>query len=126
MLKVAQEGMFCTENKIVVPLGPLAVGVNEYALPATTLVAGVPDIVGGGGGGGEEAALTVIVNAASEADWEPSLTLMTMPEYVPTFEAVGLPLRSPVAVLKLAQDGTFCAENVSVVPLGPLAEGWNE
>jgi hypothetical protein len=57
---------------------------------------------------------------------EPSLTLMTMPEYVPTFDAVGFPLRSPVAVLKPAQDGAFCAENVNVMPLGPLADGWKE
>ena len=48
--------------------------------------------------------------AASEADWEPSLTVMTMPEDVPTFDEVGVPLRPPVAELKPAQDGLFCTE----------------
>ena len=108
------------------PLGPLAEGMNEYALPATTLGAGVPEIVGGDGGGGGGADETVIEKAASDADWAPSLTLMRMPEYVPTFEAVGVPLSAPVAELKLVHDGRFCAEKVSVAPLGPLAEGLNE
>jgi hypothetical protein len=29
MLKLAQEGLFCTENDSVMPLGPLAEGLNE-------------------------------------------------------------------------------------------------
>ena len=79
VLKAAHDGMFCTENDNVMPLGPLADGLNEYAVPALTLVAGVPEIVGAGGGGGE-AAVTEMAKAGSDADLEPSLTLMTMPE----------------------------------------------
>jgi hypothetical protein len=37
------------ENDMLRPAGSLAVGVNEYALPAVTLVAGVPEMVGGSG-----------------------------------------------------------------------------
>jgi hypothetical protein len=48
MLKVAQAGLFVMENDRVYPDGPLAVGVNEYADPAVTLVGGVPEMVGGG------------------------------------------------------------------------------
>jgi hypothetical protein len=47
--------------------------------------------------------LTVIVNAASEALVTPSLTEMTMFEYVPTLAAVGVPARCPVPALKVAQ-----------------------
>ena len=49
MLKVAQGGRFVIENDSVWPAGPLAVGVNEYVVPAVTLVGGVPEMVGGDG-----------------------------------------------------------------------------
>jgi hypothetical protein len=55
--------------------------------------------------GATTAALTVIANADKEADALPSLTLITMPEVVPTSAAAGVPLSCPVAALKLAQDG---------------------
>jgi hypothetical protein len=42
---------------------------------------------------------------------------MTIPEYVPTWLAVGVPERRPVAVLNVAQDGRLAIENVSVWPL---------
>jgi hypothetical protein len=48
MLKVAQGGMFVIENDRVLPDGSVVVGVNEYPVPAVTLVGGVPDMVGGG------------------------------------------------------------------------------
>jgi hypothetical protein len=48
MLKVAQAGMFLTENDRVLPDGSVVVGVNEYAVPAVTLAGGVPDMLGGG------------------------------------------------------------------------------
>jgi len=38
------------------------------------VVAGEPEIVGGRGG-----LVTVMVNAGSDADWLPSLTVITMP-----------------------------------------------
>ena len=49
--------------------------------------------------------LTVIENAGNEAVVEPSDPLMTILAKVPA--AVGVPLKVPVAVLKLAQDGRF-------------------
>ena len=55
--------------------------------------------------GATTAALTVMAKAANEADALPSLTLITMPEVVPTSAAAGVPLSCPVAVLKLAQEG---------------------
>jgi len=48
MLKVAQGGRFVIENDSVLPDGSVVVGVNEYAVPAVTLVGGDPDMVGGG------------------------------------------------------------------------------
>jgi len=48
MLKVAQAGMFLIENERIFPDGSVVAGVNEYPVPAVTLVGGVPDMVGGG------------------------------------------------------------------------------
>ena len=48
MLKVAQAGMFVIENERVFPDRSVVVGVNEYPVPAVTLVGGVPDMFGGG------------------------------------------------------------------------------
>ena len=47
MLKLAQAGMFVIENDRLLPDGSVVVGVNEYPVPAATLVGGVPDMVGG-------------------------------------------------------------------------------
>ena len=73
-----------------------------------TLRAGEPLIVGG------EfelvAARTEIENAGNDAVLLPSLTLITMFEYVPTLLLVGRPLSVPVEVLKLAHEGRFVIE----------------
>jgi len=65
----------------------------------------------------------VIENAASDVVALPSLTLMTMLGYVPTFALPGVPLRSPVTVLKAAQVGLFVMLKASVSPLASEAEG---
>jgi hypothetical protein len=97
-------------------------GVNEYGVPAVTVVGGVPEITGGRLGG----SLTVMVNAASEADATLSLTPITMFENVPTFASAGVPLSCPVVVLKFAHAGLFVMLNVSVVPaFASLAVGVN-
>ena len=75
---------------------------------------------------GLAAAFTVIANASSDADAVPSLTLITIPLYVPTSLADGVPLIWPVAMLNVAQAGLLVIENDSVWPAGPLAVGVNE
>ena len=64
--------------------------------------------------------------AASEALCMPSLTEMTMLEYVPTFPVAGVPLNWPVLVLKVAHEGGLEIENVSVPPLGSVVVGVKE
>jgi len=109
------------ENVRLLPDGSLAVGVKEYAVPAVTLVPGVPEIVGP-----EAPDTTVIVKAGSEALATPSLTLITIPATVPTSAAVGVPLSCPLAILKLAHEGRLLMENVRPLPAGSLAVGANE
>ena len=72
----------------VSPSASAAVGRKANALPALTLVDGVPLIVGARFG----ALATVTENGASAVLVLPSLTLMTMLEYVPTLVADGVPL----------------------------------
>ena len=107
--------------KLLAP-GSLAVGVKEYEAPACTEVDGVPLMVGGGTG----AAVTWIEKAGSETVLVPSVTLMVIPEVVPTFALDGVPLNCPVEVLKLAHEGLAAMENVSVWPSGSEAAGSNE
>jgi hypothetical protein len=109
VLKFAQPGLFWMANVKVVPaFASLAVGVKEYAAPAFTDVAGVPEIVGG-----VFDDVTVMENAASDADAVPSLTLITMLLFVPTCAAPGVPCSRPVVVSKVAHTGRFAIENVS-------------
>ena len=56
------------------------------------------------------AEVTWIENAGSDALALPSLTLITMPEVVPTFDAVGVPLKLPVAMLNAAHAGLLATE----------------
>jgi len=72
----------------------------------------------------ELAGATVIVKAGSDFVLFPSLTEMRMFENVPA--TVGVPLRRPVLVLKLAQAGRLPTANVNVWPSGSVAEGWKE
>ena len=94
-----------------------AVGRKLYALPAVTELAGVPLIVGA------RLAVrdTVIENAGSATFVAPSLTEITMFEYVPTLAAVGVPLKRPVDVLKVAQpaDSTILKRSGSPLRRSP-------
>ena len=58
--------------------------------------------------------ITVIENGASLALALPSLTVMTMFEYVPALALVGVPESCPVAELKEIHAGRFAIENVTV------------
>jgi hypothetical protein len=69
------------------------------------------------------AAMTWIEKAFSAVVALPSLTLIWMFEYVPAFEAEGVPESCPVEVLKLAHEGRFAIENVSVSPFASDAVG---
>ena len=87
-----------------------------------TLVAGAPVIVGAVLGG----ALTVSANEGNDVVALPSLTRMTMPDVVPTFAVVGVPLKRPVVVLNEAHAGLLWMLNVSGSLFASLAAGWNE
>ena len=63
-------------------------------------------------------------NAGRAADARPSLTLITMFEYVATFDAAGVPVSLPVEELKLAHEGRFEIAKVSASPFASAALGW--
>src|SRR5690606_25313731 len=82
-----------------------------------------PEIVGGRFcGSGPE---TVIENSGSEALVLPSVTVMRMLLYVPTWFVPGVPSSRPVDVLNDAHPGLFVILNVSVSPSGSFADGVN-
>jgi hypothetical protein len=94
-----------------------------YAVPAVTLVGGVPEIVGRGGG---VDAVTVIANGVNAAVAEPLLTLITIPAEVPTLAIVGVPLRLPVPELNFPHAGRLAMEKtIAPAPEGSEALGWN-
>src|SRR4026209_2094386 len=104
------------------PSASLAYGVYEYDCPATTLEAGEPVIVGARFG----ASVTAMPHGASSLNVVPSVTLITMPEYVPTWAADGVPLRRPVEASKFAHAGFPATAKLSTSPSGSLALGVNE
>ena len=71
-------------------------------------------------------AVTEMLNAGSAAEEVPSLALMMMLPYVPSWAVVGVPVSAPVEMLNAPQAGLFWMENDSVLPLGSLAVGTNE
>jgi hypothetical protein len=117
-LNVAQAGRLLMLKVSGLPSGSLALGKKLYGWSSTTVVGGVPPMVGG-----EFVAVTVIEKAGREAESCPSLAEMTMPPYVPAFDAEGAPLRVPVALSKLAHDGRPAIEKESLEPSGSLADG---
>src|SRR5690349_7688330 len=79
-----------------------------------------------GSGDSAAAALTVSANAGRAALLTPSLALITMLEVVPTTALDGVPLSTPLAVLKLAQLGLLRTLKATVSPAGALLRGWKK
>ena len=100
------------------PSASLAVGRKLYALPTLIVRTGVPEIVGAR----FVEPLTAIENAGSAVLTRPSLTLMMMLPKVPV--AVGVPLKRPVVVLKVAQAGRFWMAKPRELPSVSAATGW--
>jgi hypothetical protein len=120
--KVAQLGLFWTLKPTESPFTSFATGRKLYATPTLAVVGGVPAIAG--------AllvvvvlVLTLIVKAGKLTVLLPSVVLITMLEYVATCELLGVPLKRPVLLLKLAQLGLFEIEKISGSPLESLATG---
>ena len=67
--------------------------------------------------------VTTIEKVGSDADDMPSLTVILIFEYVPTCAVVGVPVRLPVELLKLAQEGLLVIEQLSVLPSASAAAG---
>jgi hypothetical protein len=67
-----------------------------------------------------------MLNGARDAPTLPLLTLITMFVNVPTSELEGVPLRVPVEVLKLAQEGRFWMLKVRLLPVGLVTVGVKE
>ena len=93
-------------------------------LPSVLRVGGVQDNVAAptDGAGVVGFGATVIENAGNFVVALPSLTLMTMFEWVAA--ADGVPLKRPVVVLKEAQLGLFWIAKPNVSPLASFAVGW--
>ena len=97
-------------------------------MPATSLAGGVPEIVGGNV---VEVVVLVLAstcmgNAGRVALFQPSLTAITMFEYMPTLLAEGAPESCPVLLLKVAHDGLLVIAKTKVRPEVSVAEGVNE
>jgi hypothetical protein len=68
----------------------------------------------------------LIENAGSDFVAMPSLTLMTMFAYDPTWDEDGVPLKVPVELLNVAQPGFLAILYVSLLPSGSDAVGRKE
>jgi hypothetical protein len=121
VLNVAHDGLFEMLKVSGSLFASRAVGVKLYATLTCADVGGVPVMVGAEFEPDPE---TVMLNAGSIVDDTPSVTMIMINEYVPV--AVGVPLSRPVLVLNVAHAGLLRMENVSVLPSGSLAVGWNE
>src|SRR5512138_2501278 len=69
--------------------------------------------------------LTAMEKARKDVVERPSLTRITMLEYVPACALVGVPDNRPVEVLNVAHEGRLEMLNVSRSPFGSLALGVN-
>ncbi len=92
----------------------------------------MPEIVGGGSEV-EDVEVVVLVlastcmaNAGRVALFQPSLTPITMFEYVPTLPAEGVPESCPVLLLKVAHEGMLVIAKTKARPDVSFAEGLNE
>ena len=120
---MAQDGLLSTLKLSVSRFASLATGVNEYAVPTFAVFSGVPEIVGAEFVA--TAAAAVMENVGRrDAEVTPSVTMIMIEDAVPA--AVGVPESRPVDVLNVAQLGLLRMENVSVLPSGSFAVGWNE
>jgi hypothetical protein len=115
VLKLIHEGRFEIEKVSVLPSGSDAVGRNLYAVPTVAVVLGVPEIVGG--------RFVEIVNAGSEAEEVPSVTLIRMFDQVPA--TLGTPSMRPEYLLNVIHAGLFTMLNRSALLAvsGSLAVG---
>jgi hypothetical protein len=120
--KVAQAGLLAIENVRRSPSASADVGVNEYATPCATEVAGVPLIVGARLAAG--GSVTVMLNAGRVTVALPSVTAMTMPLATPA--ALGEPESVPVDALKVAQVGLLEMPYASASLSASLPAGVNE
>jgi hypothetical protein len=82
------------------------------------LVLGLPEMVG--------PVTTVIWKAGSDALATPSLTVITIPEYVPTLATAGVPVSWPVDALNVAHAGLPTMEKLNRLPEVSEAVGWKE
>jgi hypothetical protein len=123
VLNAAHDGLFAMLKVSGSLFASRAVGVKLYATPTCPVVGGVPVIVGAEFVPPDDPE-TVMLNAGSIVEDTPSVTMIMMDENVPV--ALGVPDSRPVLVLNVAHAGLLRMENVSVLPSGSLAVGWNE
>jgi len=124
VLKLAHDGLFVMLKVSASPFASLAVGVKLYATPTLPVVDGEPLIFGAVFVPPDDVPVTVMLNVGSDAIVTPSDAVMMMLENTP--EAVGVPESLPVDVLKLAHEGLFRMESVTVLPSGSFTLGWKE
>jgi hypothetical protein len=83
----------------------MARGLKKYTEPAATRARGTPVILGAWFG------RTLMEKAGRDLVTTPSLTMITMFEYIPL--AFGLPVKRPVSRSNFAQTGLLEIENLS-------------